>query len=150
MGIAHSGIEPHRHPQRLCGTLGLRGARGGITARSHFALREIKNPHAMTGLYSLGERAAAGELHVIAVRGNRQQVDRLTVRPSDRHSYRSASTGSSFAARAAGAIPNTRPTRIEATVAIAAGTRGIVVLNARSHFSSSPTPTPRAMPMMPP
>src|SRR5881396_2052268 len=79
MGIAHSGIEPHGHPQRLRGTLGLRGTRGGITARSHLALREIQNSHAMTGLCGLGERAAAGELDVIAVRGDGEEINGLTV-----------------------------------------------------------------------
>src|SRR5258705_830533 len=77
--IRHGGVQPQCDAERRGRALGLRGARGGITARSHFALREVQNSHAMTGLRGLGERAAARELDVIAVRGDREQVNGLTV-----------------------------------------------------------------------
>src|SRR2546425_5144087 len=84
MRIPHPGVEPQRDAECLGGALGFRGPRRCIAARSHFALSEVQDPHAMTGLRGLGECAAAGELDVVAMRRNRQQVDCLTVRPSDR------------------------------------------------------------------
>src|SRR5438034_4005190 len=55
-------------------------------------------------------------------------------RPLHAHSYLNASTGSSFAARAAGAIPNTSPMTTEtahATAALQTGTENSRLMNTR-------------------
>src|SRR5436190_1949004 len=66
------------------------------------------------------------------------------------HSYLNASTGSSLAALAAGAIPKTSPTVIDTIVAIAALHTGTVVLKSSRRLRSSPVPIPRMIPRMPP
>ena len=47
----------------------------GGAARAHFALRQIENAGALAALGHLQQRAAAGLLHVVAVRGNGQNVE---------------------------------------------------------------------------
>jgi len=66
------------------------------------------------------------------------------------YSYRKASTGSSLAALAAGAIPKTSPTVIDTIVAIAALHTGTVVLKSSRRLRSSPVPIPRMIPRTPP
>src|SRR5437879_7942178 len=58
------------------------------------------------------------------------------------HSYLNASTGSSLAALAAGAIPKTSPTVIDTIVAIAALHTGTVVLKSRSEEHTSELQSP--------
>src|SRR5438132_8689071 len=66
------------------------------------------------------------------------------------YSYLNASTGSSLAALAAGAIPKTSPTVIDTIVAIAALHTGTVVLKSSRRLRSSPVPIPRMIPRTPP
>ena len=45
------------------------------TARAHLALCEIENRRAVTGAHRLGERPAAGELDIVTVCGDGEQVE---------------------------------------------------------------------------
>src|SRR2546423_5018509 len=78
MRVTHSRVQSYGDAKRPGGTVGFRGARGGVSARSHFPLGEIDDSDAMPGLDGLGERAAARELDVVAMRGNGEEVDVLT------------------------------------------------------------------------
>src|SRR5207249_1314435 len=71
-------------------------------------------------------------------------------RPFPGHSYLSASTGSSPAARLAGTIPKTTPTRMETRVATAALHSGTVVEKRSSDLRTSPAARPNTMPITPP
>ena len=48
----------------------------GTAARAHFALRQIEDAGAMASLRHLEQRAAAGLLHIVAVRGDGQNIER--------------------------------------------------------------------------
>ena len=67
----------HGDAEHLRRALRFRGAQLGRSARAHLALREIENARAMPGARRLGERAAAGELDVVAMRGDGEKIDRL-------------------------------------------------------------------------
>ena len=131
--IAASGraeVLAQRDAEHLRGPHRLFGAHLGGSARAHLALREIEDADAMALPRGFGERATAGQLAVVAMRDDGEQVDvvhgakyRLRhaaetevpprtgqteprpVRPA--YSCRSAATGSSRAARTAGSMPNT-------------------------------------------
>src|SRR5438093_10171126 len=176
VGVGEPGVEPHVHAERPGCALGLGGACGGVAARAGLSLGQVNDPDAMARPHGLGERAAAGQLDVVAMRSDREQVHRLGhVQASSRsrcgmrdagcvgggphpaspiphpdYSYLNASTGSSRAALAAGAIPKTSPTVIDTIVAIAALHTGTVVLKSSRRLRNSPVPIPTMMPRMPP
>src|SRR5437588_8021085 len=58
------------------GGIGLASAISGAAARAHFALRQIEDAGAMASLRHLEQRAAAGLLHIVAVRGDGQNIER--------------------------------------------------------------------------
>ena len=64
-----------------------------------------------------------------------------------RHSYRSAATGSSFAARAAGSIPNSTPVIALAPSAATIASGGTLAAIGVSASMSSATPAPRTSPI---
>jgi hypothetical protein len=65
------------HPQDLRRAVGLGGARGGVAAGTGLALREIDDPHAVARPHGPGERATAGQLHIVAMSGNGEEVNGL-------------------------------------------------------------------------
>src|SRR6266480_2243314 len=129
VGVGEPGVEPHVHAERPGGALGLGGARGGVAARAGLSLGQVDDPDAMARPHGLGERAAAGQFHIVAVGGDCQEVDAL-----GGHA----------------AIPKTSPTVIDVIVAIAALHTGTVVLKSSRRLRSSPVPIPRMIPRMPP
>ena len=60
----------------LGGTLRFLPPQLGRAARAHLALREVDDRRALPRLGRLDERAAAGELDVVAMRGDGEEVDR--------------------------------------------------------------------------
>src|SRR2546428_4218022 len=172
VGVGEPGVEPHVHAERPGCALGLGGARGGVAARAGLSLGQVDDPDAMARPHGLGERAATRQLDVVAMRRDREQVHRLghlqassrsrcgmrgvegphpaSPIPRPGYSYLNASTGSSLAALAAGAIPKTSPTVIDTIVAIAALHTGTVVLKSSRRLRSSPVPIPRMIPRTPP
>src|SRR5207247_10688440 len=57
--------------------LGLGGARGGVAARAGLSLGQVDDPDAMARPHGLGERAAARELDVVAMRRDREEFHLL-------------------------------------------------------------------------
>src|SRR5947209_16207544 len=144
--VRQAGIEAQVHAQRRGGALRLRGSGGGVAACARLALGEVQDADPVARPDGLGERAAAGELRVVTMGGDGEQIDL----PIPRHSYLNASTGSSFAARPAGTTPKISPIAIEtahATTALHTGTRAS---NWSAAFSSSPVESPSRMPSTPP
>src|SRR6266540_1522221 len=172
VGVGEPGIQPQVHAERPGCALGLSGARGCVAARAGLPLGQVEDPDAMARPHGFRECATAGQLCIVAMGGNGKKVDLLAheydsslsrcgMRGVDGphpaspishpdYSYLNASTGSSLAARAAGAIPNTSPTVIDTTVAIAALHTGTVVLKSSRRLRNSPVPIPTMMPRMPP
>src|SRR6266568_3563297 len=144
VGIAQLRVQAQVHAERLRRALRFSAARRGVALGAGFSLRQVENPDALAGPRRLGEGAAAGELDVVAMGGDGEQIDRI------RHSCLRASTGSSRAARAAGAIPNTMPTPIDTAVATPALHTGTCVVKSSSPFRASPAPRPSAIPITPP
>src|SRR5438552_5121942 len=142
--VRQTGVEAQVHAQRRGGALRLRGSGGGVAACARLALGEVQDADPVARPGGLRERAAAGELRVVTMGGDGEQIDGL------RHSYLNASTGSSFAARPAGTTPKISPIAIEtahATTALHTGTRAS---NWSAAFSSSPVDSPSRMPSTPP
>ena len=64
-------------PDDLRGAVGLLSAQLGRAARAHLALREVEDGGALSQLGRLDQRAAAGELDVVTMRGDGEDGDRL-------------------------------------------------------------------------
>src|SRR5438128_12272567 len=142
--VRQAGIEAQVHAQRRGGALRLRGSGGGVAACARLALGEVQDADPVARPGGLRERAAAGELRVVTMGGDGEQIDGLG------HSYLNASTGSSLAARPAGTTPKISPIAIEtahATTALHTGTRAS---NWSAALSSSPIESPSRMPSTPP
>src|SRR6266478_9522799 len=78
MRVRHGGIESQRDTDRLRRALRFRGAGGRITAGAHFALRQVEYADAMSRAHSPGECSTTGELDVVAMRSDREQVHLFT------------------------------------------------------------------------
>src|SRR2546426_954627 len=175
--VRQTGVEAQRHPERRGGALRLRGSGGGVAARARLALGEVQDADPVARPDGLGERAAAGELGVVTMGGDGEQVyglrhglcssigtreTRNGKRPGrapnvsrfpcpvSRYSYLNASTGSSLAARPAGTTPKISPIAIETTHATTALHTGTRAWNWSATLSSSPIESPSRMPSTPP
>ena len=76
VGIGQAGIPPLLHAQDFGGTLGLLGTELGAASGPGLPRRKVEDPRPIAGVHGLEERTGAGELDVIAVGGDRQDVDR--------------------------------------------------------------------------
>src|SRR5438552_1684364 len=76
VGVGEPGVEPRVHAERPGCALGLGGARGGVAARAGLSLGQVDDPDAMARPHGLGERAAAGQFHIVAVGGDCQRTAR--------------------------------------------------------------------------
>jgi hypothetical protein len=74
-------------PHHLCPGLRLRCTQFRRAFGAHFTLRQIENAYAVTRVDGLDEGATAGELRVIAVRGNREEIERAQVTQPAREMY---------------------------------------------------------------
>ena len=70
---------PPTHAQNLGRVIGFARAIFRRAPRPHLALRQVEDARALAALRGLQQRAAAGLLYVVAVRGDGQDVQRLEV-----------------------------------------------------------------------
>ena len=77
MRVGQPGVETHLVTEHLGGAVGLGGPRRRVAARAALALREVEDAHPVTGPDGRRERPAAGQLDVVSMRRDRQQVDVL-------------------------------------------------------------------------
>ena len=73
--IGEAGVPPLRDAQDGGGALGLLGADGGAPPGAGLPRGEIEDPGPVAGIHRLEQGAGAGELHVVAVGGDGQDVD---------------------------------------------------------------------------
>ena len=76
---------PPTHAKNLGRVIRFAGAIFCRAPRSHLALRQVEDARALPALSGLQQRAATGLLHVVAVRGDREDIERLIQR-GGRHS----------------------------------------------------------------
>src|SRR4051794_24147400 len=69
---------PPADAKNVCGIISLAFPIFSAAPRTHFAAREIKDACPLPAFRSLEQRAAAGLLHIVAVRGNSEDIQRLT------------------------------------------------------------------------
>ncbi len=79
VGVLHAAVgnierPPPTHAQNPGRVVGLARAIFRRAARPHLAPRQVEDARALSALRSLQQRTAAGLLHVVAVRGNGQDV----------------------------------------------------------------------------
>src|SRR5579871_1317090 len=70
---------PPTHSQNLCRRFRFTGAIFGGPARSHLALRQIKNSRTLPALRGFQKRAAASLLYIVAVRRYSENIERAVV-----------------------------------------------------------------------
>ena len=74
-GIRDEKVLAMREPHQARGAAGFALAQLRVAARSGFSRRQVERAHAIARRGHLDQRAAAGQLRVVRMRGNRQDIE---------------------------------------------------------------------------
>ena len=72
--VGQSSVSPLGHPDNGCRSLGLLGSKRGAAAGAGLAGGEVQNSYAISSVYRFEQSARAGELDVVSVGGEGQDV----------------------------------------------------------------------------